>query len=300
MSIILLVVGILVTGAGVVATGFGIPINESGLGQTLIIAGATGIVGGLTLVALAAVVSQLSLIAEALQSRPLARTAIPAEIKQPVPPAEPKSEVRPPAEVRRRADPPVLEQRPPEPRAPEPKAPEPAAAADVSSSAIERLRSTMARPDVAEAEEVPLSPNGGHHPPDMPPARAEPARPVATVDASPKEPKLDFLFRGKPKRPPQPESFDSMWPKRGAPDQVRGDEVARQAPAEAPPQLEERRAPPPAPPVETRTVAILKSGVVDGMAYTLYADGSIEAQLPHGTVRFGSIAELRAHIENNS
>ena len=46
-------------------------------------------------------------------------------------------------------------------------------------------------------------------------------------------------------------------------------------------------------------MAILKSGVVDGMAYTLYADGSIEAQLPQGTVRFGSIAELRAHIESN-
>ena len=49
-----------------------------------------------------------------------------------------------------------------------------------------------------------------------------------------------------------------------------------------------------------RSAAILKSGVVDGMAYTLYADGSIEAKLPHGTVRFGSIAELRAHIESNS
>ena len=36
------------------------------------------------------------------------------------------------------------------------------------------------------------------------------------------------------------------------------------------------------------------------MAYTLYADGSIEAELPDGTVRFGSIAELRAHIESNS
>jgi hypothetical protein len=45
---------------------------------------------------------------------------------------------------------------------------------------------------------------------------------------------------------------------------------------------------------------VLKSGVVDGMAYTLYADGSIEAKLPHGTVKFGSIAELRAHIESNS
>ena len=49
-----------------------------------------------------------------------------------------------------------------------------------------------------------------------------------------------------------------------------------------------------------RTAAILKSGVVDGMAYTLYADGSIEAKLPHGTVRFGSIGELRTHIESNS
>jgi hypothetical protein len=49
-----------------------------------------------------------------------------------------------------------------------------------------------------------------------------------------------------------------------------------------------------------RSTGILKSGVVDGMAYTLYVDGSIEAQLPQGTVRFGSIAELRAHIENNS
>jgi hypothetical protein len=64
-----------------------------------------------------------------------------------------------------------------------------------------------------------------------------------------------------------------------------------------------QRPPPPdvAPePDEFRPPAILKSGVVDGMAYTLYADGSIEAQLPQGTVRFGSIAELRAHIENNS
>jgi hypothetical protein len=44
-------------------------------------------------------------------------------------------------------------------------------------------------------------------------------------------------------------------------------------------------------------VSVLKSGVVDGMAYTLYSDGSIEAQLPQGAVRFGSITELRNHIE---
>jgi len=56
----------------------------------------------------------------------------------------------------------------------------------------------------------------------------------------------------------------------------------------------------PAPEEPATSPAILKSGVVDGMAYTLYADGSIEAKLPEGTVRFGSVAELRAHIESNS
>ncbi len=47
-------------------------------------------------------------------------------------------------------------------------------------------------------------------------------------------------------------------------------------------------------------VSVLKSGVVDGMAYTLYSDGSIEAQLPQGTLRFGSIADLRSHIEQHA
>lgn len=47
-------------------------------------------------------------------------------------------------------------------------------------------------------------------------------------------------------------------------------------------------------------VTVLKSGIVDGMAYTLYSDGSIEAQLPQGMLRFGSISDLRAHIEQDT
>jgi hypothetical protein len=47
-------------------------------------------------------------------------------------------------------------------------------------------------------------------------------------------------------------------------------------------------------------ISVLKSGVVEGMAYTLYSDGSIEAQLPQGRLRFGSITELRNHIESDS
>ena len=45
---------------------------------------------------------------------------------------------------------------------------------------------------------------------------------------------------------------------------------------------------------------MLKSGVVDGMAYTLYTDGSIEAELAQGVVRFGSIEELRNHLEKGA
>ncbi|KIZ41845.1 hypothetical protein OO17_14000, partial [Rhodopseudomonas palustris] len=44
-------------------------------------------------------------------------------------------------------------------------------------------------------------------------------------------------------------------------------------------------------------VTVLKSGVVDGMAYSLYSDGSIEAQMPEGMMRFASIEELRAHLD---
>ena len=128
----------------------------------------------------------------------------------------------------------------------------------------------------------------------------------------PKGSRLDFLFRAKPAaRPaPQSENFDAFWPADGrsgrntVEPQPRADEIQRYsdyAPAQpsaavqAPP-VQERRAEP----VPAESAAILKSGIVDGMAYTLYADGSIEAKLPHGTVRFGSIGELRAHIESNS
>jgi hypothetical protein len=34
--------------------------------------------------------------------------------------------------------------------------------------------------------------------------------------------------------------------------------------------------------------------------YKLYSDGSIEAQRPQGALRFGSITDLRNHIEQNS
>jgi hypothetical protein len=51
--------------------------------------------------------------------------------------------------------------------------------------------------------------------------------------------------------------------------------------------------------VEPRPSPILKSGVIQQMAYTLFTDGSIEAQMSEGTMHFASIEEFRRHLEEN-
>jgi hypothetical protein len=68
-----------------------------------------------------------------------------------------------------------------------------------------------------------------------------------------------------------------------------GEPVPSPEPAQAEPAPVEALASKPEP-------AVLKSGVIEGMAYTLYSDGSIEAELAQGTMRFGSIPELRAYM----
>jgi hypothetical protein len=42
--------------------------------------------------------------------------------------------------------------------------------------------------------------------------------------------------------------------------------------------------------------AVYKSGIIDGMAYRLFMDGSIEAELPQGKVRFATIDELQKYL----
>ena len=118
-------------------------------------------------------------------------------------------------------------------------------------------------------------------------------------------------------RPPEPATppaqqtptyFDSMWPAETKP--AKSPAVDNSKPPTKPavepklsvPPLRRPEAEGPAGPASEppRSVAILKSGVVDGMGYTLYVDGSIEAELPQGTLRFSSISELRSHLEKNS
>ncbi len=374
MSVILLIVGIVVTGAGLAALGFGIPINEFSLGTTLITAGTTGLCSGLILIGLSAAVSELRRVGDLLKVRPLgqpvrkteaqagaaqavqppAAPAMPAAISPaaPQPPALPPftqapapagyapapsmpasaPAAGPPAGVRHAAPPPPQRPRPEipahDPRRAEPQ-PAPASSMDVSAAALERLRSSIprerGRPEpamVPEGDEVPLSPNGHQTAParraSLEPAlepRLTPAdRLGGAAGEGPKSSRLDFLFRARQATQARSESFDP-----GRPAET---QYARGAPPEMQPRYPETTrapaAPPPAPPaashpaaatVDTRphepapateqSAGILKSGVVDGMAYTLYSDGSIEAKLPDGTVRFGSIAELRAHIEKH-
>jgi hypothetical protein len=316
MSVILYLLGILVVAAGVAAIGFGIPINEFTLGTTLIITGVTGLTGGLILIGLAAVVSELGRVGDALKTRPVARPAARAAepVEAPAPAAPSMVAVPPPAAVAGPRPSPVPAGQRPRPDVPgrEPRAPQPQPAAapsavDVSASAIERLRSAIPRGErpkaepsvVAEGEEVPLSPSEGvpHQPaaPLAPKITAEDRAGGAAVEAL-KASRLDFLFRSKPaeSRASDPRAPDLRAPTPAEPEPEPAPEQAQAQPEPALPEPEERQS------EEPHTAAILKSGVVDGMAYTLYADGSIEAKLPHGTVRFGSIAELRAHIETNS
>ena len=104
---------------------------------------------------------------------------------------------------------------------------------------------------------------------------------------------------------PKGSMFDAFWPKATRP---RTDGEEARASTSAPPpaaaftEEHEAAAAEAEPGIDTAAapVSVLKSGVVEGMAYTLYSDGSIEAQLPQGMMRFGSIAELRHHIESGS
>ena len=94
--------------------------------------------------------------------------------------------------------------------------------------------------------------------------------------------------------------FDSVWPELRSTRSAETVERVRRAEPAAPQAREEARTARPSPADEARPVAILKSGMIDGMAYTLFADGSIEAVLPSGTLRFASVDALRLHLEKNA
>jgi hypothetical protein len=131
------------------------------------------------------------------------------------------------------------------------------------------------------------------------PAAEEPAAPApAPTRPGWRPPRPSVERPAKPATPPDPRRptataqptgdnpFDTTWPDKSSASSRR--EPSLETPSDA------------APAGRPEAVTVLKSGVVDGMAYTLYTDGSIEAELAQGVVRFGSIEELRNHLEKSA
>jgi hypothetical protein len=229
MYIVLLALGVIVTVAGGGMTLFGVANGGFEIGNIMISAGMTGLVGGLIVIALANLARELRATRQPdarKSSRPAAAAAAPGR--------DTPAENRPPPT---------------------------AGAADLSQVLAEPAEPAPAEPRV---EPTPPAPPPGD---PFAPARADPQRRAAGRERS----------------------FDAVW----AP------EPTKPAPAAA------RPAPEPAresdqvalrPPREPQAVSVLKSGVIEGMAYTLYSDGSIEADLPQGMMRFPSIDALRRHL----
>jgi hypothetical protein len=322
MYAFLLILGAVITVAGGILIAPGLPFQGREFDASIITPGAVAIVGGLILIGLGLAVRVLGRIEKALAVQPASRRTLSDAMD-----ASAQATEQPDAAAARIPLPPkpAFEARP------KPK-PTPAVAAAPSlpeDAALHRLREKFPslvraeNPPVVEETDVPLLPKA--------PARAdEEAAEFNGTDAhgqvhgqasaaapAKTEPRIEFPGRSA-SRPERSKNFDAFWPKKLRPgqdtqpaaDTQPATPAAPSAPvepvltpepvqfqfhepaADARPAAAAAQAPPP--------LSVLKSGVVDGMAYTLYSDGSIEAQLPQGTLRFGSIADLRHHIEQSA
>lgn len=306
MRMSLLILGLVTAAAGFIAIGFGIPVNAFSLGNTLIMAGTTAVVGGFLLIGLSAVVHQLRRIAEtgALHMQP---TALPMHTSDPheahaqfigaqsAPATMPAARAEPASRAYAAA---------------EPKVGGVVTSATVEESSIAWLRPkdqepTMGERAVIEEFEASLAPQSPPRPAAPPPAARMP-EPKPWVALGAEEPaaetstpiRAEVVARPAPERAP-PGTFDTVWPDMRP---ARNPEMVERArkPDTAKPAREEVKAAKANAPAEPRPVAILKSGMIDGMAYTLFADGSIEAVLPTGPIRFASVDALRAHLDKSA
>jgi len=313
MPVLLYIVGAIAIMAGAAMIGFGIPINEFSFGNTLISAGVTAFMSGLVILGLGAVVAQLHRVAEALAARPLrapkalepfepatpSRSSLAARV--PFPP-KPKLDLR--ETVQPEAEP-VSHELPAEAgMIAEPHLPNPAEAhveaTDFPSTSPNVPLGTNGSGAGRKPHE-PLQDAGWRAPRPMPPAQTPQTNFFESMwpAAEPRQPKMhsEQKFEAKPegKTEGRYEAKSEFGPEPGSePESDLGFESGSKSSPEAP------REPETAKTGERRAVAILKSGVVDGMGYTLYVDGSIEAELPQGTLRFASINELRSHLEKHS
>jgi hypothetical protein len=300
MMVVLLIAGIGILLAGLLGIGFGIPVKEFSFGNTLIVTGVIAACTGMIMLSLWAIVRELKNLAlqpgsgVARTSRadtPQRSAAASAASRDQAQESDgfPFSHDRPAEVSPADAEPAALSPAPwqdeaasrERPRNDPPPVPPAAEAAPAvkprrnllfsSSSRKERERAEARTPDPSAADvRIP--------PPAVPPPlkSAEPPPPVTFDDAWPQSERSRTADASSQRRSGRaPSTFTE--PGAGATGADRYSPVARNE--EHPP------------------VTVLKSGVVDGMAYSLYSDGSIEAQMPEGMMRFASIDELRAHLD---
>ena len=253
--------GVVTAMAGAVMIGFGIPINEFGIGNTLISAGTTAVVGGLVLIALAATLRQLRTVAEAAQSRGWPAATPDSRPPSPYPPS-------------RFGAPGPIAAPPTSPGAP---AEREAGLEPARSDYSLRPRFTARPPPTERGDRGPLR------------KEEEAYSSPREYDREPEEEEAPFVpARGANARGERPGGFDAIWPAATS--------EAKPLPSASHDETDSDRDDEGT--VDTAPSSILKSGVIDGMVYTLYTDGSIEAELPQGTLKFASIDELRDYLLN--
>jgi hypothetical protein len=296
MYAFLLLLGAVITAAGLGLVASGVSVQDHTFDATNVLPAMIAVIGGCILIGLSFVVRALQRVERALMTRPMPRPARLGELGGAAPlTAQANEAPRIPSPAKPKAMPNLQPVSPAE---------RPAPSVGKSSEALQE-----AVPLVVEDSDVSLLPKA--------PARLEeenvdvdhgaPGRPngSAQVKTAPR-----FTVAARPvRRPLQPQDsmLNSLWPMApaSAPTPKANREPAVQVQVAATPPAADGSKPTPQAPAAAvqqevpAPVSVLKSGVVEGMAYTLYSDGSIEAQLPGGMVRFGSITELRNHIEKN-
>jgi hypothetical protein len=318
MYLLLLVFGALLTAAGIVLAASGMPIHDRAFDVTIVTPGIVAAVGGLALIGLGLALRVLQRIEQALAARPMPRVSRPGELgepdaapERPTEPARiplpPKTASRPHTGSIAVAPPATADEKQPEdlPEKLPGKLPEkiPALGRSEATRIVDEMDLSLAA----------TAPSADETASEVAGARSLRRRNGATATSI--APRLDVGARSSlaSERPKGP-AFDSLWPRgprpmRSARQAATAQAVAAPlvvAPVPATPVIEPEQNSDPAPEApelvaqQEATVSVLKSGVVDGMAYTLYSDGSIEAELPQGTLRFGSITELRNHIEQSA
>jgi hypothetical protein len=300
MVIVSLIAGIGLLLAGILAIAFGIPVKEFSFGNTLILVGAISACSGILMIGVWIVIRELRGIARRLgpgiASEPRAATAqSPAALSAALGDQAPEdggflfSRDQPATELGH-AGPAASSSAPPpwqeeaasrdRGRSDAPALAEPPEAAPAVKPKRNLLFSSSSRKERERAQ----TRTG-----DAPAADPGAAPAIAPPPAEPDEPPPATFDDAWPK-PERSRSFDPAARRSGRAPSTFADANAGSASADRQPPVARSEDPPP--------VTVLKSGVVDGMAYSLYSDGSIEAQMPEGMMRFASIDELRAHLDH--